>query len=262
MNCEQCRQHISTAEAGEPTTQLCQKCRDLNKVRDAFDEQLLTIARLERRDPEKALSILENIWSKYASIDHDNWLDNTIHAHRAHIFSQNKRFIDALVELRELSTKLHQDSYGFTFNQLAIAVNLQEIGDLDGATKELDKALSSNQSLSPETTLGILDRYAIISNKNNKPVPDRYLERFEKSVAEYGIEVPQEMRTSLASAIAFAAKMRKDAQDRYTSLGDKIRSDSPSKRVELIRSYIESEPVGFFRYMAQQSLDPVSEEAD
>jgi tetratricopeptide (TPR) repeat protein len=262
MKCEQCGQSEAMQETEDPNSQFCKKCRDRNKVREAFDEQLLTIARLERRDPERALATLEGIWSKYASIDHDNWLNNTIRAHRAHIFSQNKRFDDALVELRQLSDKLNHESDDFVSNQLAIAANLQEIGAPDEAIKELDIALSSNYSLSPETTLGLLSRYATISHKINKPVPDGYLERFEKAVTGYGIEVPQEARTSLSAAIAFAAKMRKDAQDRYASLSDKIKSNSPDKRIELIRSYIESEPVGFFRYMAQRSLDPVSEEAD
>ena len=235
---------------------VCARCADLVEVREASDRQLLTLARIERSDPERALQILDDLRRDYRDRDHDGWLDRSVRAHRADIFTWNDRYDEALSELRELRQILRPGSREYAENQHAIAFALNRSGNPTEALHELDLSLAHCEHLPVGTVESLLALYARIADKDGRVVPDAYRSSFDRVIDEWGIPVPLDLvRSDFTRSILVAVSQYRGAQDRYDALLEGLRGRPPDARARLLREFIEAEPFGFFRDMAKRSLD-------
>lgn len=262
-DCEICeRRATTTRRLGRDTIALCDRCNEQMEVRDAFDDQLLTIVKLERSDPEKALGILNELWRTYGERDHDGWLDRSVRAHRGHIFTWNDRYEEALRELRDLREILIPGSRDYAENQQAIAFALNRSGSPYEAIAELEKGLTELEKGPPdapgvraEITLGLLISYARIAKQQGWTVSSRFNETLASTVATKGIKIPTDvMSSSLGDAILFAAAREREAERRYHSFVRELSGKSPEDRASMVRAYITEEEVGTYRELARKAL--------
>jgi tetratricopeptide (TPR) repeat protein len=267
-DCEICtRPATTTRSLGRDALALCDRCNEQMEVRDAFDSQLLTLAELERSDPEKALNILNELRCTHGKRDHDGWLDRSVRAHRAHIFTRNDRYDEALRELRELREFLILGSRDYAENQDAIAFALNRSGSPREAITELEKGLTELEKGPPDDsgvrariTLDLLISYARIANDQDWTVSSHFNKPFADAVATKGIEVPPDViSSSLRDAILFAAAREREAGRRYDSLVRELKGKSPEVRANMVNVYISAEEVGSYRELARKALLKVPE---
>jgi tetratricopeptide (TPR) repeat protein len=258
--CNKCGAQTNCGDAPEDLSALCQACRDRDDVWKAFNDQLLRLTELGRNDPEQAIKILDDIYTRHMDRDHDGWLERSVRAERALIFLNTNRYDSALAELRIVEGIIDPDSDEFAGNKIAMADVLARSGKPREALDELEAALATRQKLHTGTVIGLLTQYAHIAKKEGWSVPSIYQTTFEMVVFEWGIQVPAEfVGSDLTQAILVAASLRRDAQNRYVVLLEELRDKPPDVRARLLREFIEAEPVGFFREQARRSLDGAGE---
>ncbi|MCC6554191.1 MAG: hypothetical protein IT372_14390 [Polyangiaceae bacterium] len=184
------------------------------------------------------------------------WLDRSVRSQRALIMDEHGRYADALLELRIVENQLEPGSDDFAINKQFIANVLAHWGRHEEAIHEISLAMVQRERLRAETIAGLLTAYAFIAGEKGWTVPMEYQPAVEHVVEEWGMLVtPDLVRSNPTQSILLVHSQRLAAQARYVKLLEGLAGKPPDHRNHLLREFIETEPVGYFRDMAKRSLD-------
>jgi hypothetical protein len=142
---------------------------------------------------------------------------------------------------------------------------LEKKGDWQGALLELEVGLRGISDKFTQSAFRLLVRYATIAAEHQMGVPLVYRDLFLESARSWGISVPELFADpgALGQTILSADVRWREAQDRYITLLDALRAHrEKSSRRELIQDYIDQEPLGYFRMMAQEMLEEGRDPSD
>lgn len=231
---------------------LCAECKKYHSMRDAYDAMGLELIRLEKRDPDAALALLDQFWGSHEHLDRNRWLDHSIRSDKAFVLWRHGRNEEALVVLRALSCEFNErrsnlaENEYFVNNQIAIAVSLKALGRHEEALQELHKAI--NEPVSPRTLTALM-MYADIAESIGQPVPSSYLGVIAVVAEDWGIALP--MRSSepadVAHLIRFLDSEERAGHARYKAFMRLVSSDSSSDLRESIAEFLSKESVGRYR---------------
>jgi hypothetical protein len=133
------------------------------------------------------------------------------------------------------------------------------------ASSELERGLDVAKSSVP-TALNLFILYARICERQHWSIPVRYRSLLEDVIQWYGLQIsPDSLNnsTSLTPAIIAADLANREAQARYESLQRQLRDISKDvverqRALELLRAYVDKEPVGYYRQMVLKILENIS----
>jgi tetratricopeptide (TPR) repeat protein len=236
------------------------------EIQNAFNKILPDLTRLERiRDYDGIFPVLNKLRQEYTSRDHDGWLDRSIMSHEASILVKKGQYSEALDRLRAIANSIPTDHPEFLPNQLSMAHVLEKKDDWQGALLELEVGLRGISDKFTQSAFRLLVRYATIAAGHQMGVPLVYRDLFLESARSWGISVTELLADprSLGQTILSADIRWREAQDRYITLLDALRAHrEKSSRRKLIQDYIDQEPLGYFRMMAQEILEEGPDPSD
>lgn len=261
MCCEICGAPGSERIVSGDSMILCQKCQDKLTIHEAFHNQIPAVTQFERSDPKRSMAILDDLQTKYQSLDHDGWLYKSTRSHRALILMYSKQYEEAIQELRALTKLLIYDPDAFIENQIAIADVLERSGRYGEAMSEIEAGVPFHDRVHPNAVLGLVSAYARLARRQGSDIPSRYRSVIESAVAAWGISIPPDiLSSSIVSVVEFANTEKRQADKRYTSLRERLKEQSREVQSRMLHDFIEAEPVGFYRELASRDLDTVSGE--
>jgi len=157
-----------------------------------------------------------------------------------------------------LEPKLTKGTPDYTHNKAAIALALDGLGKHDAALEELELGLATSDQLPAEVVLNLFSAYARIVRSQGWTVPSTHRDLLMRAVAELGIPVTHELiHSSVTEAILAVIATRRQASKRFSILRQQARGQPTEVAESLIRAYIDTEPVGFYRDMARRWLDEI-----
>lgn len=262
MNCELCgkRPVTQTYEFSGRTSQLCDQCFDRSSVQDAFEARLVEIElhAMAGRISE-ALAVLDELLALYLARDHDGWLRRSVLSHRAMILHRHGDLQGALAA-QQAAIDCTADPRDRVQEWVGLAVILEQLGRLTDAGDAIARAIDDIDSSSRHVqgAPSVLARYLRL--RPDGALPPRAGVLLERAATEWGIEQPATPdELSLRAAITAVDQTIRLAAARYEALGRELaelrrQPDADSRVAAALRAYISTEPVGFYRFLAQDKL--------
>lgn len=217
---------------------------------------------LQTEDYHQALEIVNNFSRASADRDENNWLKHKCDSWKALIFEKQERYQEALSLYKSLAQFMGPSHTLFTYIQVDVARVLHKIGNNKSAILEIEKALESQYS-SISDKLTALNLYVDILEYWHESLPIQQQILLKRLANELGIDWRENdllEPSNLNQAVKELSQRNQEANRRYSRMLialDEIEDDSQASG--LLRKYISSESVGYYRNLAIKELDELED---
>ncbi len=259
IQCYECNGNFCESDVedyeGRP---VCSRCRDYYAIHDALNGVILRVVQIERKEPQTAMRILDEVLVANSHLDHTGWLDRSVRAHKAGILAQQGQHEEAIVALKMLTSDYvaHRSTYvgneDLILNQTILALHLRDLGKHDEALAALRVAIEDPTVMGMQKALKL---YVEIAHVVGAPVPSSYAKRAVDVAKLWGIDVSSLAIDDAANMIRHVTTEHDSANRRYDRLSRELRSvKNKAERAQMLSEYAASETVGWYREAACRRL--------
>ncbi len=198
---------------------VCATCFDRLSVQEALETKILDIESLESRGQyDEALAYLDAILQANRDRDHDGWLARSVAHHRAIIFLEAGRYVEA----EQVHHAWAQLGFGDVSERWmhadGTARTLEALGRDQEALVVIEEALAYQDPKFLPSATWMLAALIHFSNKLGKPVDAKWLKLAEAVAERYGVEMP--VRNSPGEAVLALVELTRGKQPKRPKAAD------------------------------------------